>query len=236
MAKDVEQLIEQQARLWEMSRRVSREGGEAARRALVHLEEGPWLTISRQLGAGGGEVAERLQERLGWQIYDREILLKIARQTHTREKIISRLDEHAVGHFNDFVRQLLVPDDMGQAGFLLEMTRVVWALGRQGKAILLGRGANWVLDPRFGLRVRLVAPADIRIARVAEEEGLGRADAEKRVATHDAEQHGFIRQAFGRQIDDPMGYDVVLNLGRVNPDVAAEAVLVALQRKLVSQP
>jgi len=125
---------------------------------------------------------------------------------------------------------------MGQAGFLLEMTRVVWAVGRQGKAIVLGRGANWVLDSRFGLRVRLVAPVEVRVERVAEQEGLVRADAEKRVAAHDGEQQAFIRQAFGRRIDDPMGYDLVVNLGQLDPVGAAEAVLVALQRKLESQP
>jgi cytidylate kinase len=235
MAKDVETLIEQQARLWELRRQVARQGGEAARRALVHLDEGPWLTISRQLGAGGTGLARRLAEGLGWQVYDQEILLAIARQTHTKEKVISRLDEHAVGHFNDLVRHLLVPDDLGQAGFLLEMTRVVWALGHQGKAILVGRGANWVLDARFGLRVRIVAPEDARIERIAEREGLSLAGAKKRVAAHDNEQRAFIRQAYGRRIDDPMGYDLVINLGQIAPDCAAETVLVALRRKLESQ-
>lgn len=235
MAKDVEQLIERQVKSWEVSRRIAAEGGEAARRALVHLEQGPWLTISRQLGAGGDEIGALLGQRLGWPIYDREILQTIARQTHTKEKIISRLDGHAVGHFNDYVRHLLVPDDMGQAGFLLEMTRVVWALGHQGEAILLGRGANWVLDPRFGLRVRLVAPTDLRVSRVAEREGLRAAEAKRRVAEHDAERQRFIRQAFGRQIDDPVGYDLVMNFERLHPEAAAEVVLIALKQKLQSQ-
>jgi cytidylate kinase len=234
-ASNLEQLIERQAKLWEVGRRLAREGGEAARREMVHLGEGPWITISRQIGAGGGAVAQRLAEQLGWQIFDREILAQIARHTHTKEKIISRLDEHAVGRFNDYVNQLIVPDDIGQAGFLVELTRVCWALARQGKAILIGRGANWFLDPRYGLRIRLIAPFDVRVARIARQQGLPEHAATKLVRDHDAEQQGFIRQAFGRHIDDPLGYDLVLNTEHLDDGVAAETAASALCFKLRSQ-
>ena len=232
MAKDVEQLIERQAKMWEMSRRLAEHGGEQARQALAHLDEGPWLTVSRQLGSRGAEVAARLSDSLGWQVFDREIVAAIARETHTKEKIISRLDEHAVGHLNDLLRNLVVPDDLGQAGFLQEMTRVVWALGRQGKAILLGRGANWILNSRFGLRVRLVAPFDQRVAWIAAHEGRTPVEAEKKIRAHDAEQRAFIRQAFGKEIDDAQGYDLTLNMGGVDPEGACATIETLLRAKL----
>jgi len=231
---NVDRLLERQAKRWEVSRRLSEQGGEAARRALAHLAEGPWLTISRQIGARGAETARLVGERLEWPIYDREILATIARETHTKERIISRLDEHAVGHLNDLLRNLVVPDDMGQARFLTEMARVVWTLAREGEVIVVGRGANWILNPRFGLRVRLVAPRDVRVQRVAEREGIEAPAADKRVRSHDAEQHAFIRQAFGREIEDPLGYDLVLNVEHLGADAAAATIVTLLRTKLES--
>jgi len=229
---NVDRLLERQAKRWEVSRRLGEQGGEAARRALVHLAEGPWLTISRQIGSRGEETAKTVAERLDWPLYDREILATIARETHTKERIISRLDEHAVGHLNDLLRNLVVPDDMGQARFLTEMARVVWTLAREGEVIVLGRGANWILNPRFGVRVRLVAPLDVRVSRVAEREGIDLPAADKRVRGHDAEQQAFIRQAFGKQIEDPLGYDLVLNVEHLGPEAAASTIVTLLRTKL----
>jgi len=237
MAKDinVDRLLERQAKRWEAGRRVGTRRGEASPRGAAHLAEGPWVTISRQIGSRGEETAKLVAERLDWPLYDREILSAIAQHTHTKEKIISRLDEHAVSHLNDLLRNLMVPDDMGQAEFLKELARVVWTLAREGEVIVLGRGANWILNPRFGLRVRLVAPRDVRVQRVAEREGLETSAADKLVRSHDAEQQAFIHQAFGKQIEDPLGYDLVLNAEHVGPDQAAAAIVALLRSKLESR-
>ena len=120
--------------------------------------KGPYVTVSRQLGTGGRELARRLAERLGWQLFDKEIILAIAEQTHTREKIISRLDEKAIGMFDDLLARWFSADSVGPSDFVREMMQVIWALARNGQAVLVGRGANWLLDPRYGLRVRIVAP------------------------------------------------------------------------------
>jgi cytidylate kinase len=229
---NVEQLIERQMKMWEVRRQLAEEGGPAARQALVHLSEGPWITVSRQYGSNGTELAGILSERLGWQTFDREILQTIAEETRTRERILSRLDGQAVGMFTDYIAHLLVPDSTGQATYLREVSRVVWALARQGKAIVLGRGANWFLDPRFGLRLRTVAPMENRIARISAREGIEPAAAEKRVREADEQKQRFIRQAYGREIGDPAGYDLVLNLGTLGMEIAAETTLMALRRKL----
>lgn len=231
---NIEWIIERQAAFWEMRRRVSEEGGEAAKRALVHLSEGPWITVSKQQGSGGVDLANALAQSLNWQVFDREILASIARQTHTRKAILDRLDEHAVGSFNDYLSQLLVPDALSRAGYLQEMMRVVWGLARQGSAVILGRGANWLLTPRFGLRLRVVAPMELRVARVVADSGIDRAEAAKRLRQHDDEQIAFVRQVFDRDINDPLGYDLILNLGAVELAAAGRIARNALREKLES--
>lgn len=228
----IEQIIERQARFWEVRRRLAAEGGEAAKRALAHLSEGPWVTVSKQLGSNGVELARELGRELDWQVFDREIVASIAAQTKMRDAVLSRLDERAISAFNDYLAQMLVPNDPGQLAYLAKLVSVIWGLARQGNAIILGRGANWFLNARFGLRLRTIAPLEIRAARVAREEGIGLAEAGRKIKEHEAKQAAFIRQVYGREIDDPLGYDIVLNTGDVELGVATRIALQALRAKL----
>jgi cytidylate kinase len=231
-ASNIEKIIEKQARFWEVRERIAVEGGEAAQRALAHLAEGPWISISKQWGSRSRELASKLAGELHWQWFDREILTTIAQHTNSREQILSRLDEHAIGSINDYIAQMVVSEDPGQAAYLQEMIRVVMGLAKQGNAIIVGRGANFFLDPRFGLRVRLVAPLEARVAHVAELEGCSRDSARPLVEKNDTQQAAFIRQVFGHDIDDPLGFDLMLNMGGMDEDTAVHAILAALRQKL----
>lgn len=228
----LERLLDRQATLWEMRRRLATEGNEESRDAWSHLAEGPWITVSKQLGSGGAELAAMLASRLGWQVFDKQILETIARETRSRERVLSHLDGRAVGILEDYLSQLLVPGDPGQVAFLHEMMRVVWTVARQGQAILVGRGANWILDSRFGLRLRVVAPFDARVAAIAAAERIDVGAARRRVESEEAAVAKFTRKVFRRDVDDPLGYDLVLNLGALDADAAAGIVLAALEAKL----
>jgi cytidylate kinase len=224
--------VELQARYREILQRLAELGEQAAQRELGH---GPWVTLSRQLGSRGTELAHRMSSPLGWRVYDREIIATIARQTHTPEKVVESRDERASGPFADYLGHLIVPTDPGQAGYLAGMMRVVGSIAREGRAIILGRGANFFLDASYGLRVRVVAPFEDRVARIAQSEGLEQQDAERRVEQNDSDQRGFIQQSFGRDIDDPLGYDLILNTGGMNLEDAGALVATALQRMLVTR-
>ena len=119
----IEAMLERQGRFWEIRRRLAEEAGASALDSMAHLSEGPWVTISRQLGSGGIEFARRLAHELGWQVFDREIVSTIAENTRTRESVLSRLDEAAIGPVNDYISGLLDHDHPGRTPFLQEMVR-----------------------------------------------------------------------------------------------------------------
>ncbi len=194
--------------------------------------EGPWIALSRQVGAGGAKLAAHLAERLGWQVYDREILSAVAAGTHSDELLVERFDEKGIREVGEFIAPFILPDDPGQARYLLEMRRVIRRIGREGRAILVGRGANWILSPAAGLRIRVVAAAGERAAVLARTEGLSVEASLRRIEKSDAAQRKYIRQAFQREIDDPAGYDLVVSPLSLGLDAAAAAVLAAARTKL----
>lgn len=229
---NLDDLIDRQVRLWEARDRLAAEGGESARREFAHLDQGPWITISKQAGSGGEALGRAVAEALGWHVFDREILISIASNAHLRERLVSRLDERAVSGLTDYVTHLFAPEFLSRGAFVRELIDVLMAIARQGNAVLVGRGANWMLNPKYGLRVRVVGPVEARVAHVAERHGLALAEARERVETIDRQTRAFIRQVFDRDIDDPLGYDMILNTGAMSEQAAVEVLRSALHAKL----
>lgn len=219
------ELTERQGLLSELRRSAAAAPAAVAR-------EGPWITLSRQLGSGGDAVAPRLGAALGWPVYDREIVAAIAAGTHRTEGIVERYDEKGVRDLAEYLAPLILPDDPGQARYLAELARVAHQLGRQGRAILVGRGVNYLLDPRYGLRVRCIAPFEDRAAMIARVEGLSLDEARRRVEKSDAAQREFLRQGFQHDIEDPAGYDIVLQPLSLGLPAAVDAILAAARAKL----
>ena len=194
--------------------------------------EGPWIALSRELGSGGGELARLLGEALGWRVYDREILSAVAEETHSDAFALERFDEKGVREVGEYIAPFILHDDPGQARVLVGLRHVIQRIGREGKAVVVGRGANFVLDPAGGLRIRAVgAPAE-RAEALARAAGIAVHEARRRITESDAAQRAFVRQAFQREIEDPAGYDLVLSPLALGLPAAAAAVLAAARTKL----
>lgn len=227
-ARSVQGLVEQQAR-WTNLRRLLED------RPLCETSgEHHWVSISRQMGSGGSLLARAIGERLGWSVLDREIVVEIARGMHRPEPVVAAHDERPSGPLDDYLSYLMVPGDPGQNRFLEEMVATIRSIAKTRNAVIVGRGANWFLESKCGLKLRIVAPVEHRVDLLAQRIGISRDEAVRRLHDADAEQRTFIRQAFGREIDDPLGYDLVVNLGSIPLDAATGVVLTALERKFVS--
>jgi cytidylate kinase len=216
-------LIDRHMKLREVQGKINEETGTEP--ATV----GHWLTLSRQYGSGGTALAHRLSEQLDWDLFSREILQGIAANTNIRMRILSGMDGRVLGRFEEFIHHLVVPKTINQVAFVKEMMQVMLSVARRGNAILLGRGGNWLLPTGQGLRLRVVAPQEYRAQVISARLGIGEDRARDEIRTRDAATSRFISRTFGRNIDDPLGYDMILNLGEMPEEAAAEAVQAALK-------
>jgi len=221
------ELADRQGLFTEMRRRATEDPSAGAAQA-----EGPWIALSRELGSGGRELAIQLGAALGWHIYDREILQAVASEERREEWTLERFDEKGVRTFGEYFAPLILPADPGQSRYLADLARVVRRLGREGRAVLVGRGANFILDPAHGLRVRAVAPAPDRVEALAHDLGLTRDEARRRIAASDSAQRKFVWQAFQKEIEDPAGYDLVVHPRALGLPAAVATILAAARAKL----
>ena len=203
-----------------------------SRSAHPAVAEGPWIAVSRELGSRGGELARLVGEALGWRVFDRELLTAVAEETHRNLLALERFDEKGVRELGEYLAPLILPDDPGQPLVLIGLKHVIHRIGSEGRAVLVGRGANFVLHPAGGLRVRAVGPAGERAEALARAEGIAVQEARRRVAQSDAAQREFVKQAYQREIDDTAAYDLVLSPLALGLPAAAAAILAAAHAKL----
>ncbi len=213
MTRSIESQVEEQAHRWQLSRS---ERGEDSRR--------PVVTVSRQHGAHGAEVARQLAADLGFQLFDREILHRIAESAHLSERVVETLDEKTRDLLTDWLTAVTSSAYLSPAEYHTHLWHVVAALAQHGGAVILGRGAHLILGPQRALRVFVVAPLETRVRTVQEREGVSERDARHRILEVESERRAFLLRHFHAEFADPTGFDVVVNTAALGVSGAVRSI------------
>ncbi|HVO66656.1 MAG TPA: cytidylate kinase-like family protein [Syntrophales bacterium] len=183
----------------------------------------PVITMSRLPGAGGNSIAQRLAQELKIDLFDREIVEKIAESSRVSKLIVESLDEQDSSILNDWIRAL-GENHMWSYEYLQHLTKVVGAIGAHGHALIVGRGASFILPQEVCLRLLVVAPLQTRIDNVAKAYGVSEAEAKRRVLLTESDRKAFIRKYFNEDLMDPLNFDLVLNTKNLSIDAAVNIV------------
>lgn len=227
---DIQKMVERQMRNWELARaqRVQPRPTEAGE----PIQE--FVTLSRTVASGGGRVGRLLGERLGWPVFDREILQSMADDDRVRARIYENLDEREVSWLEDAVRWLM-RGDFKREDYFYRLSETVLALARRQTAVFLGRAVDCILPADKGLRVRITAPHDRRVAEMARRLGAPESQAGAELERIDKERDEYRRTYFSTATQDAVDFDLILNLARFDTEQAVEVILTALrQRKIIT--
>ncbi len=196
------------------------------------------ITVSREYGAGGSELAALLGTRMGWRVLDHELIQQLARRLECETTEIAALSEHPPSFLDRLASSGLVtaPESAFHAGpwstdadRLAALTReVLLEEAEQPPLIVVGHGANCLYRDRPDvLRVRVAAPPEVRIRRVMERTGAAPQQAAADVRHRDADRQHYLQRYYHTSVSDPCAYDLQINTGTVPLDTAA-AIIVSL--------
>ena len=201
------------------------------------------ITISRQFGAGGSEVACLVATGLGWSVVDNEIIDRVARLAGLAPDVVAQQDERVPGFVERLAQalaassQVYAVPELGVAlrpeePSLVRLTEfVVKQIAAEGKVVLVGRAAPAVLGQNEDtLDVKLVASRHFRIQLVMVGEDLDAAAAEALMDRRDRERARYHREHYGRDWDDPAHFHLIVNTGMLGLEGAAAVILAQARR------
>lgn len=180
------------------------------------------LTVEREYGSGGGEIAQLLAERLGWKLWDQRLTEEIARLANCPKAVVEVREEKNdplyYRLFRSFMRgsyegSLNAPKlNVVDSETILRLTeRVVLHAAKTGNSVIVGRGSQHFLRNREDtLRVFLYAPRADKIRRLLAR-GKSEKEAQERVDTVDRERADFIAKYFNVQWPDRDVYHAMIN-------------------------
>jgi cytidylate kinase len=185
----------------------------------------PVITISSEPGSGGRIIARGLANRLNIDLFDRDIVKEIAESAHISGVVIETMEKDRLSGIKDFISSLVNDRYLWPGVYLDHLMKVVAAIASHGNAIIVGRGANFLIPAEDRLSVRVIAPVEVRVKNVAQEFGVTREEAKRRVINRENRRAAFIRQSFNADVADPRNYDLVVNTQKLDIDAALGAVI-----------
>jgi cytidylate kinase len=200
-----------------------------------------FVTISRQAGAGGTTVAEHLADLLNsdqevpnavpWTVFDRELVERVLREHGLPKSYVAYLKEDATPALETLFAEMYGAQT-SRKGLATKTGRTILNLAHMGNAIIVGRAAGVVTRALpDGLHTRLIGSPEVRRRRMMKFYKLQEAEAKKAQVRKDAGRRAYVRKYFGREVSNPLQYDLVLNTDRIPYPAAARLIAEALTAK-----
>jgi CMP/dCMP kinase len=198
----------------------------------------PLITVSRQYGSGGSEIAGRVAAALGWQLYDNAVVEEVARRLGMSTADVSARDERVPSLPERIASAMAlgVPEVMPTVADLaaqpseeriVEMTkRVIEEAVQAGPAVLVGRGAQSMLAARAdALHVFCYAPTEALESYAITNLGISPVEAHRVVAENNHQREQYVKRHWKRDWRDFANYHLCVNTAWLGLDGAAELIV-----------
>ncbi len=224
MRRSIDEMVVDHLRRSEMTREQRLQQGQQV--------PNPVITISRTMGSGGRIVARKLADDLGFSLWDRDIIDLMAVEAELPPQVVEAFDEKTISELELVVQALLGRHEL--AGFMYpkHLARAIGTIAGIGNAVILGRGANFLLSD--ALNIRMDASLEHRITNMLTYEDIDRQAAETKLRNSDRERERFIERVFGRDKARCAHYDLCVWMDKFTADDAAEIIKTAFQRRFKS--
>lgn len=190
----------------------------------------PVITISREFGSPGAALAEYMGKKIGFKVWDREIVQAIADKFGRDQKFLETLDETRREVIEDLVVGFMNNISTNES-YLRTLTQVIKTIDELGNSVIVGRGANYICENPNSLHVRIVCPVKKRTANYAAKEKISKEEAFSVIKNTDKERAEFIQYHFKKNVSESSDYDLILNSETFDLNEMMLIVLEAYHRK-----
>lgn len=186
------------------------------------------ITISRQIGSLGNEIAQKSADLLNYSLIDIHSINEMVSEYSSdfSKEMITLADESRPGFFDRFFYQQSVYSNL--------ISALIYDAASKDNIIVVGRGGQFILKTQPSvIHMRIIAPFDLRVERVKERQKLKHDIATDTVRKIDRQRSDFINYLFHNDVSDPEWYDMIINTGKFDVDSTID-ILVNKARMLDS--
>ena len=202
------------------------------------------ITINRECGSGGRDIACRMGEILGLKVYDKAILEAICEKYNLDKKEIQRIKSQKLNLWDDlcqFHRQFGTEGDryltenkkVTSRELYYAESQIMRNLAAQESCIIVGRAGFQIFkDNPDAIHIFLIADRDVRIRNIAERENLDERNAAKFIDDVDRAREIFTKNFVGVSRYDVRNYDIAINVSRFTTEEVASFLAGNLRKKM----
>jgi cytidylate kinase len=175
------------------------------------------ITLSRQMGSLGSQVAQQTADMLGYRWVWHDLINQAAQRAGAPEMALAVIDE---------LRLLGVcPSPQACQAYRIAVEQIMEELAAEGNVVIQGRAGQIILKDRADtLHVRIVAPKTLRVERIAKKLDITREQALAQVEASDRYRANYLRRFYKARWDDPSLYHLVLNTAYLTPQQAVAII------------
>jgi cytidylate kinase len=186
------------------------------------------VTISRQMGSFGNEIAKEVAYRTRYDTIDKQKISEALSGRGFPTDAIEKFDEKKPSFWQSFSYQ--------RDRFLHLIKTVIYEFAKKDRVVIVGRGGQFLLkDLPNTLHVRVVATEELRIRRLMDRNRWDEKKAASILRRSDQDSSGYIRSFFGFDWSDETFYDLVLNTRAIPVETAVEMIVTALGARRVAE-
>lgn len=179
------------------------------------------ITISRQLGSLGDEVAQAIASLLNYRVVSREIINQAALRSGAPEMALVTIDE--LGLLG------IQPSVKARRAYQVSVETLMKELADEGDVVIVGRAGQVILhDHPNVFHVKVIAPSALRAERIARLHNLYLEAAKAQIEASDRNRKNYLKRYYRARWDDPELYDIIINTDRLDPEQAACLICQAL--------
>lgn len=180
------------------------------------------ITISRQLGSLGSQIAFSVAEALGYQMVWRELINKAARKAGAPEVALAAIDDLGLLGIS--------PSPQANRAYRHEVEALLNEMANAGSVVILGRAGQIILRGRPDvLHVRIIAPDELRAGRIAQRTGVTLECALAQVEASDRNRRKYLRSYYKARWDDPLNYHLTINTEFLDIRQATDIIVRAVE-------
>ena len=221
---------ERRMKEWAMTEEIAHRTMQTHAAHAARPRLGPYISISREVGAGGSRLGELLGRKLGWEVVDRNVLDQMAERYHLSKPMLELVDESPYNWAFDVLGTWIDPKIISHEKYIVHLARVVLNRAQQGNVIFVGRGAQFLLPREHGLAVRIIADEKYRLAYVMQRGNRDEAAARRLMEKVERGRNELAQQYFRSNLNDPHLYDLVIRVDRIGLEAAADLIIAAYGR------